>query len=244
MPISTESVKILHVGFRFQKTFRLTDITGQIFDMVLQDPSSPFDTKFFTRLEEVGNHDKLLDNPSTGCFLRITSSDIIFRHAFLNQEVDFKREFDWFKDDAIPFIVDKIIGDYKIRNVMRIGIMYTNIIEAANIGGLVLSKLTSDSPYNIAEADQFSLNFGKKDPTAEGFIKSGVDDYVNKITMIKQISSTNYDVTLDYQYYFVPPINVLNDFNITNFVDNSYGYLTGSFYKIIQTLVPEEVTAI
>jgi hypothetical protein len=96
MSISTASTKMMHVGFRFQKTFRLTDITGQIFDMVLQDSSSPFDTKFFTRLDEVDNHDKLLVNPSTGCFLRITSSDIIFRHAFLKSEVEFQKEFDWF----------------------------------------------------------------------------------------------------------------------------------------------------
>jgi hypothetical protein len=126
---------------------------------------------------------------------------------------------------------------------MRIGIMYTNIIEAANIGGLVLSKLTSDSPDNITEADQFSLNFGKKDPAAEGIVKSGVDDYVNKITMIKQISSTNYDVTLDYQYYFSPPIHALKDFKIENLVDSSYNYLSGPFYKMIESLIPAEVTA-
>lgn len=72
--------------------------------------------------------------------------------------------------------------------------MMTHICEPDNVAGRILSTLTNGKEDN---ADQFTLRFGKKDATFEGQIRSGVNDYVNTITTLKQISPSHYDMTYD-----------------------------------------------
>lgn len=237
MEIVRDNISQFTIGIRFEKSFRVSDITGHIFDVVLHDRSTPFGTEFFPQYQAFGSHDRMLVNSDRGYYLRVTTSDIIFQYSISSTD-DLEKELRWFRNDATAFIVDKILGDNRITNIMRIGFMTTHIINGENVGGHVLEKLTA---ADIKTADQFTLRFGNKDTTVDGMIKKGVNDYINKITTIKQISDTQYDVTLDFQYYFLPSLETLKGWDFSAFFDRAMHTLDEKFYAMINIILGELV---
>jgi len=243
MSISKKEIKSIIVGFRFEKAFRISDVMGEMFDKILHDSSSPFSTEFFPRFEERGSLDKSLINTDFDHFFRITTSDIIFKYSIPEDCDDIEKEFKWFKDDACAFINDQIIKSYKIRNLMRAGIMFGHEIEAENVGGIVLERMTRDTDEPINDADQFALRFGKKDSTIEGMTKLGVDDFMNKISIIQQSDSNHYEISYDFQYHFNPHCHNISDWNYEPFVSKSMASLENYFYKTISPLIESPVEA-
>jgi hypothetical protein len=241
MALSRSDLSYVVIGFRYEKSFRISDISGEICDTILHDKSSPFGIKFFPRLNEIGTQDKTLVNDQTQNYLKITTSDIIFKYNIGSYSDDKTVEIDWFKDSAIPFIKEKLIEDKKIRNIDRIGLMFGNDILLDNLGSLIIQKLT-DNEYK--EADQFALNFGLKDTAVEGIIKRSVDDYVNRLYLMKQSDSNKYEVIFDYQYYFIPTIPDIKTWNITQFFDRSLIQLDTSFYPFINKFLGVAVEAV
>lgn len=233
-----KDVKLLIIGFRFDKAFRLGDILGQIIDHILNDSSSPFDAQYFPQITELGNQDRTLHHPETGCFLKLTPSDIIYRHSIPSEKTNFNNEFKWFKEDAVAFLVEGVLDYFKIRNIHRIGMMYSHIIELKSFASSILSKVMVEPKDDTPNADQFILTFGNKDVTAEGLIKKNVNDYLSRITSIKQIVNDSYDITLDYQYYFNPKCSTCGEWKINTFIDASLSHLSNKFYPLIDSFLP------
>lgn len=232
--INRKNISKLTCGIRYEKSFRISDISGSLFDTVLHDKSTPFGIDFFPRYQELNTQDRMLVNEDRGYYLRISISDIIFQYTIHQGDRKLEEEINWFENDAMKFIIDKIIHENRIINIMRFGFMITHIIDGENLGGNVLNQLTSGE---INNADQFTFRFGKKDTTGDGLVKRGVNDYVNRITTIKQLSESNYDITLDYQYYFLPAVSNLENWNVNNFFDKAFVNLDSKFYTMINPLV-------
>jgi hypothetical protein len=238
MEINEQYLGQVTVGIRFQKLFRISDIIGSLFDIVLHDPSTPFGTTFFPNFHEFGPHDRMLYSLENSRSLRINTSDIIFQYTFTTPETR-QEELDWFKNHALNFIINELVKKNQITNIQRFGYMMTHICEPNNVGGKVMSLLTNGEQDT---ADQFTLRFGSKSATPLGKLKSGVSDYINSINTIKQISPTHYDFTLDYQYYFSPEIRTFEDWNIQEFFRFAENNLKEKFYPMINSLVGELVT--
>ena len=236
--VNREKISQLICGIRFEKSFRIGDIIGQIFDTVLHDRATPFGTDFFPRYQELNTQERSLVNYEKGYYLKVNSSDIIFQYSLHDSTERQNEEIEWFKNDALNFIIDKIVFANRIKNIKRFGFMISHSIDGENLGGNVLNQLTSGE---IINADQFTLRFGDKDITAEGFVKSGVDDYVNKITTIKQTGEKEFSIILDYQYYFLPELNDLKDWNLNHFFEKAFYYLDKKFYDMINPLVDKMV---
>lgn len=232
--INKEKITQLTCGIRFEKSFRVGDIIGQIFDTVLHDKTTPFGTDFFPQYQELSTQERSLVNYEKGYYLRINSSDIIFQYSLHGSIDKQNEEINWFRNDAVDFIIDKIVYANRIKNIKRFGFMISHNINVENLGGNVLNQLTSGEVNN---ADQFTLRFGNKDIIAEGLVKSGVDDYVNRITTIKQIEEKEFSIILDYQYYFLPELNDVKNWSTNNFFDKALSYLDKRFYNMLNPLV-------
>lgn len=237
MQIDRNDISILTIGLRFERSFRITDIMGNIFDCILRDSGSPFSPDFFPNFQEISSHDKVLINGETGSFFRLTTTDILFRHTISKDKSNLEKELKWFQKDAIGFIIDKIINTYNIKNFVRIGFLVTHLVEEDNIGGIVLSKISDE----INKADQFTLTYGRKDPTVDGLVKKGVNDYVNRITLLKQLGEKEYDISLDYQYYFLPQLEKISGWPINDFFVKAYQNLDEKFYTMVNQLINETV---
>ena len=234
MSISKSDLRVLAIGFRYEKSFKLIDMIGETIERILRDSSSPFGTDFFPRYEDLGFEEKILIGKN-GTFLKIGASEIVLRYV-LNKDAAFETEYAWFRNDAIAFIIDQILKVNQISEAIRIGIVFTHIVESKSACSSIIDKLTDGT---IRDADQFSLSFGKKDTALEGWLKRQVDDYCNKVTLIRQIDNAKYDVTLDYQYYFSPYLNKLADWPILDLLERAHSYLNASFYETINSLIPE-----
>jgi|GEM_PF-942473 len=238
MPITRETLNHIIVGFRFEKAFRVGDIAGEICDVALHHKSTQFGTDFFPRYQETGTLDRALINDDRRHFLRITTSDVIFQYTFQSKDDGQEKELNWIRKDAIPFIVDKIIIEKNIKNILRVGMMMGHIIEGVNLGGSIISRLTDNIE---SKGDQFSLTFGRKDTAIESLIRKDVEDYVNRLFLMQQISQETYDLTFDYQYYFNPPIRDLRDWNCENFIDKALFQLESVFYPFVNSLISTTV---
>ena len=75
------NISSLTIGIRYEKTFRITDISGSIFDTILHAKSSPFGTDFFPRYQEINSQDRALINNERGYYFRISTSDVIFQYT-------------------------------------------------------------------------------------------------------------------------------------------------------------------
>ena len=239
MNLSEDYLSQVTVGIRFEKMFRVSDIIGSLFDIVLHDPSTPFGTDFFPKFHEFGPHDRMLYSLEHGRSLRINISDIIFQYTF-SSPISRQEELNWFKQDALRFLIEKVLVSNGISNIHRFGYMMTHICEPANIAGRILDVLTDGEEQT---ADQFTLRFGKKDASFEGQIRSGVNDYVNMITTLKQISPTHYDMTYDYQYYFNPNRRSIDDWNLNAFFRGAENSLKDRFYPQVNRLIGDLVEA-
>ena len=80
----------LTVGIRFNRSFRIPDVSGDIIDNVLYSDKSPFGTKFFPKVQENSNREKTLFNPQSSEYLRINTDDVILGIAVDN---DFDKKF-------------------------------------------------------------------------------------------------------------------------------------------------------
>jgi hypothetical protein len=186
----------------------------------------------------MGILDRALVNDNRKHFLRITTSDIIFQYTLQGKNGNQGEELDWIKNDAIPFLIDKVINGKNIRNIIRVGIMMGHLIEGFNLGGSIISRLTDKAG---SKADQFSLTFGRKETAIDGFIRKDVEDYVNKLFLMQQISQESYDLTFDYQYYFNPPIHDLVDWKYAGFMEKAMYQLESVFYPLINSLISATV---
>jgi len=236
--IDRTNISQLTCGIRFEKSFRISDITGSLFDTVLHHRSSPFGTDFFPRFHELDSQNRVLVNVERGYYLRITTSDIIFQYTIFPDTKDLDGEIAWFRKDAVEFILKELIAKNRIRNLMRFGFMISHSVGGENLGGNVLDQLTSGE---IKNADQFTFRFGNKDTTADALTKKGVDDYVNRITTIKQTGEADYEVVLDYQYYFVPPLPNADEWSPNPFFDRAMDSLDSKFYRMINPLLSKMV---
>lgn len=225
------------IGIRYQRLWRILDIGGSVVDTILKNKNSPFilDTDYFTK---VGEEEKgmALMNPNTNCILRINIDDLIYKHVFDNSAgKGAKKSLNWFFNSIKKFLIPKIILDFKIQQIRRVGIVYNYYIDSKHISKEYISRVTEN---NSGEITKFNLDFHKKFPAEIALAKKEINDYKNIIYSIKhketgddkEKEDKKYEISLDYQYYFEPYTDHLEGWNIGKFLDSSQAYLNNKFY--------------
>jgi hypothetical protein len=221
----------LIIGIRYDRHFQMRGKIGTILDKILVDKNSPFGKEFFPRYAEYTSDDIQLLNDVTNNSLRLNSTDIIFK-LFLNDKKEDLQN--WFKNQAIHFIIEEIVKKYEIPNIQRIGIQYIHHICAKDVGTNVIQKIIETKKQKI---EQFNISFGRKETTKASLTKK-VNDYINKITKITHIDEQRYKVLFDYQYFFKPVISKDIKLNIKSFYDSGYNLLCTEFYPNISAFIP------
>jgi hypothetical protein len=234
MKVELNNLTNLIIGFRFEKSFRIGDISGSIIDAVLHDKQTPFGTTFFNRYKDISIYDRSLLNEESGNFLRITASDIIFKYNLSSIKEERSKEIKWIKCDAVPFIMDKILIKNKLTDFIRVGCMMTHLIDGDNIGGKIIEKLTGNTNY---KADQFSFSFGLKEVSMEALVKKVVNDYTNRYFIMKQVSNIQYEMIFDYQYFFEPYLQTLGSWKFDKFFEAALSQVETIFYPFVNSLI-------
>lgn len=212
------------LGIKFGRSFRIPDISGDIIDNVLYSENTPFGTSFFPKVQENSSREKTLFNPKTSEYLRINTDDFILGIEVSN---DFNKKFSWLKDDVLPYFQDKLFKAYEIKNIRRLGIIFSHKIGKNK---KLTEAIASFTENEVSEADNIGVSFSKKAPATESLFRKGVNDYKNRIYNFQELKEAVY-ADLDYQYYYKPAIEDLRECFTDKILDEAKNFLENNFYK-------------
>lgn len=214
----------LTVGIRFNRSFRIPDVSGDIIDNVLYSDKSPFGTKFFPKVQENSSREKTLFNPQSSEYLRINTDDVILGIAVDN---DFNKKFNWLKNNVLPYFQNELFRTYEIKNIRRLGIIFSHKISKNK---KLTEAVLSFTENEITDADNINVSFSKKASATEALFRKGVNDYKNRIYNFQELKEAVY-ADLDYQYYYEPAIEDLRECFIDKILDEAKSFLENNFYK-------------
>ena len=212
------------IGIRFARSFRIPDISGNIIDNILYGEKTPFGTKFFPKVQENSNREKTLYNPKTSEYLRINTDDLILG---IEIDDDFQKKFDWLKSDVLNYFKDTLFREYKIKNIRRVGIIFSHKISKNKKLNEAVSLITEKT---LDDVDNVNISFSKKLVATEALYRKDVSDYKNTIYNFDEMKEAIYSA-LDYQYYYEPAIEDLRDCFVDKIFDDAKSFLENNYYK-------------
>jgi len=224
-----KNIKELTLGIKFARTFRIPDIAGEIIDDILYSSKSPFESRF-EQLEESNLREKrlltskLLSNGKPE-YLLINTENIILS---IDTEGKFMSTYSWLKGDVFSFF-SYLFLKYKIKNINRIGIVFSHSMELKNISNII-EVLTKNEVLDI---NNLKINFSKKYVAEQSLYRKDLSDYKNAIFSFEQKESI-YIASLDFQYFFDPVIEDIRDCFSDRIFTDAHSFLSEKFYKWVE----------
>lgn len=227
----------IKLGIRFNRSFRIPDISGDIIDNILYNDKTPFGTDFFPGIQEKTNREKILlhsdKEGNVDRYLRINTDDLIFAFEINN---NFEEKYDWLKDKVLTYFKNELFLTYKIKNIRRLGIIFSHKIGKNK---KLSDTVVSFTEKEISDADNISFSFSKKALDREAFCKRGVNDYKNRIYNFKELKEAIY-ADLDYQYYYEPAVEDLRECFADKILEGAKSFLENNFYKWVNKYESEK----
>lgn len=202
-------------------------------DHILYNEESPFGTDFFPRFSEASDREKTLFNLQTDEYLRVNTDDIILA---LTVKDDFEEKFEWIKSKVLPYFQNSLFTKFKIKNVRRIGVIYTHEIKKNDKISTTISSLTNET---ISNPEKISISFSKKLPSDEALIRKNVNDYKNTIYNLNEAKDALF-AQLDYQYYYEPVVEDLRQCFSEKVLDESRHFLENKFHSWLNKYEQED----
>ena len=220
-----EKIYLVSIGIRHRRYFRMSEIAGSIVDYIVQSPSSPFGKDFFqssdTLLNGFESKGRILIGADNGSSIVVDTDSFI-----LNLETDdLDKMLGRIKTDFLPFI-KKIFREFKINNINRTGIVFEfKDFDVEKIND-ISKKITSDSFY---KSDIFQLRLSEKDVDIMSLVKKEIYDYANQIISISKNEEGKVLGKFDYQFYYSPEINSIEDIDFNKLIDTASERLKSKF---------------
>ena len=216
-------------GIRVVKSFSIEDKLGAIIDEILYSDKSEFNEKMFTDLNENHNTKVLFNRNGDGNRFTITPRDFIFDYNIQNS---FDSEFRKYLDSYIEVITKRVFKNFAIKNISRFGF----IIKSSHDDKDPMLKEVSEviKKYKGVD-DSLSLRFNvvTKKPLKmnNDFV---TEDYDNEIvTYNKQNAYSPLVFSVDYQKYFKPELNIIEDStqDFATFCNNAFNAFKTTYLK-------------
>jgi hypothetical protein len=135
------------LGIKYERTFRIPDIAGNMIDDILHDKNSPFSVKgTFPKILE-SPKEKALYNPENNDYLRVNTDDIILRFSIKD---NFEKRYKWLVAQVIKYYKDNLFKKETIASLPGCGMAPVGHLLYALIGfrGLMLQHCPrSTAPF-------------------------------------------------------------------------------------------------
>jgi len=216
-------------GIRTVKSFSIEDKLGAIIDEILYSQNSQFNENLFPEVRE--NHNtKLLFDPQRNNKFTITPQDFIFEYNIQN---DFDIEFDKFLKGYVNTITQKVFKEFKIKNISRFGFVVKAELSAKDKFLNEITAVIEANKGNKGIDDGLSLRFNVITKKPIQLPKLVTEDYDNEIISYDKPNSTSPLLfTVDFQKYFTPELNIIEDatINFENFCRNTMEVYRKSYF--------------
>lgn len=212
------------IGIRYRANFSIEDQLGKIVDQVLYSRNSYFTAKVFPLVLNNVNEKKLF-NEKTQDYLVINNSNIILE-IFLGETFK-KSDIDEVVLKFEQQIIKGVLKDYNVTQITRIGFIKRYVFQIEDLAKTFIDKTIGGTFEGI---NDINLSFSKKFPVKDALQEKEIFDYDNVIfNIIKKSDLSELYTSIDYQNYFLPPLNNANkiDFQsffgrVRSFNDNNY----------------------
>ena len=228
-----DDIFALTLGIRYNKSFRIPDISGEIIDDILYNDNTPFGADYFPTVQGISDQEKTLFNPKNE-YLRINTDDLIIGIAVDN---NFEERFDWLHTEVLDYL-EYLFREYEIRNIRRLGIVFSHRIKNNKKLDEAISLLTGDA---IADAENIVISFSKKAPADEGLYRKDVNDYKNRIYNFREVKGIVY-ADLDYQYYYEPGVGNFHNSFTKAIVTDAKSFLEHTYYDWLNRIYESSKT--
>jgi len=215
-------------GIRFNRSFRIPEISGEIIDDILYSSKTPFGTKFFPRIQEM-RREKILVNDETTEYLRINTDDLILGLEVKN---NFEDRFNFLSNDVLNYFKDILFKNYDLKNIRRVGVIFAHKIDCDKSIDEAVRVLTKNK---IDSVDNVNISFSKKSPATEALYRKGVNDYKNTIYNLIELEGAVL-AELDYQYYYNPPIEDLRECFVDKILFDAKAFLQKNYYDWLKSV--------
>lgn len=220
------------IGIRYDRTFRVMDVSGHVIDSIIRDSRSPFKKNYFTDFAQLNNGGKALRNMETGESITVTPDNILVHLSVKN----FEKDSDWVKTKVFPYLVH-LVSEQKFVGINRVGVVFRHELGFSNKLKEVIKLFTKDK---IQSTTDLLIRFSEKLPTLKGLAVDGKNDYRNTIFTLERDSNKLY-ADFDYQLYFEPKLDDIRNFNEIDFYESSLNALTENFYCWIENFNDKEI---
>ncbi len=225
------------IGLRFAPNFTIRDNFGKLADFILYRKDSFFNPTIFPILSSIVE-ETALSNDQTGDTLIINAANVVLSLNIKNPGVTVSEKskpnikFEDLPDVYKHFEKDIIFGTLKsfnISRIQRIGFIHRYLFNSKELAATFCNKTICNTMDGINE---ISLGFSKKYPTAKALATKEINDYHNIIyTIGKKPDKDELYIALDYQEYYVPHLETLDDLKYSDFIISAQKYNQETFPK-------------
>lgn len=200
------------IGLRFRPNFAMQDRFGTILENILHDKKSFFNPTVFPKVRNEINK-RILFNPETESYLSIDNENIILDFNVIDNPD--KEIVDTICNAFDDQIIHNILKEYSIQGINRIGYIKRYEFESQELSSNFIERtigLTLDGVNDI------QMRFSKKMPDQQAILNENINDYSNAIyTVIKKSDNNILTVALDFQKYFIPPVDKYSQIEFDKF---------------------------
>lgn len=225
------------IGLRFAPNFTIRDNFGKLSDMILYRKDSFFNPTMFSILASVVEQ-TALSNEKTGDTLIINASNVVLTLNIKNTMVTIDEKLEPnIKFEDLPKIYDRFEKDiifgtiktFSVNRIQRIGLANRYLFNSKELADSFCNKTIGNTMDGINE---ISLRFSKKYPTVKALATKEINDYHNVIYNIgKKANKDELYIALDYQEYYSPALETLDDLKYSDFISSAYKYNQETFPK-------------
>ena len=218
------------LGIRY-RSYSLEDKIGSALDDILYTQGSFFNPEFFPSTIQTPLGGRALINEETSNSLSLSASDII-----LEYNLPTTGAVDWLEKVIETFngqIIEGVMKKYDVHQISRVGIVRKYLFT---IPELAKNFLNHSIGKTIEGVNDINLRFSKRYPMDEALIKKGVNDYINVIfNVIKIVDKDELFISVDYQWYFLPPLEKISQLKFNQFIEKARHYNKESFPQWVVT---------
>lgn len=228
--IAPAEIRRLAFGVRYETQLRLLDNIGSVVDEVLRADGTAFGPEMFP-FTEANPLEHRLVNRETGAVLRINSQDTILQLPLDTRNAS--RVNQWGKNFQ-EYVLKPLRKIGRVRHIARYGVLLH--LKEDKVSSLrnppVARYLSSDFP----SANSLVLRFSRRLPAPEALAMKRVEDFRNAIYAVQQSEEGEVQISIDYQEYFRPLLDVgeWDERPFSRFVDRGLEYLEAEFQKWFQ----------
>ena len=225
------------IGLRFAPNFSIRDNFGKLADLILYRKDSFFNPTMFPLLSSIVE-ETALSNEQTGDTLRINAATVVLiiniknSLVTLNEKPEPVIKYEDLSEIYKRFEKDIILGvlkSFSINRIQRIGLVHRYLFNLKELAATFCNKTIGNTMDGINE---ISFRFSKKYPTARALVTKEINDYHNIIyTIGKKSDKDELYVALDYQEYYVPYLETLDDLKYSDFIISAQKYNQAAFPK-------------